>query len=67
MGAAEMMSRRLLGLLLFAAACTALHVGDRIPSVTIHSGFPPTEVDIAARIAGKKVILSSLPGAFTPT
>jgi peroxiredoxin (alkyl hydroperoxide reductase subunit C) len=44
-------------------------VGQRIPSVTIKQatleGNP--EVDPAALFAGKKVVMFSLPGAFTPT
>ena len=30
-------------------------------------GFPPEKVNLAQRVAGKKVILVGLPGAFTPT
>ena len=43
--------------------------GDRIPSVTIKQAKPDgaVEVDTAALFAGKKVIMFSLPGAFTPT
>src|SRR3954470_18710385 len=44
-------------------------VGQSIPSVTIKQATPEggTDVDPAALFAGKKVILFSLPGAFTPT
>ena len=44
-------------------------VGQKIPSVTIKQATPEggAEVDPAALFAGKKVILFSLPGAFTPT
>src|SRR3954447_23142145 len=43
--------------------------GQSIPSVTIKQATPEggTDVDPAALFAGKKVILFSLPGAFTPT
>jgi glutaredoxin/glutathione-dependent peroxiredoxin len=43
--------------------------GDRIPSVTIKQAKADGAVDVdpAALFAGKKVILFSLPGAFTPT
>jgi peroxiredoxin len=44
--------------------------GDRIPSVVIKqaaAGTGGTEVDPAALFAGKKVVMFSLPGAFTPT
>ena len=43
--------------------------GDRIPSVTIKQANPDgfADVDPAQLFAGKKVILFSLPGAFTPT
>jgi peroxiredoxin len=44
-------------------------VGQKIPSVTIKQATPEgaSEVDPAALFAGKKVIMFSLPGAFTPT
>jgi peroxiredoxin (alkyl hydroperoxide reductase subunit C) len=44
-------------------------VGQKIPSVTIKQSTPEggTDVDPAALFAGKKVVLFSLPGAFTPT
>jgi peroxiredoxin len=44
-------------------------IGQKIPSVTIKQATPEggTDVDPAALFAGKKVILFSLPGAFTPT
>jgi len=35
--------------------------------VELDLGFPPSKVDVAAHVAGKKVILMGLPGAFTPT
>ena len=43
--------------------------GPKIPSVTIKQATPEggADVDPAALFAGKKVILFSLPGAFTPT
>jgi peroxiredoxin len=43
--------------------------GDKIPSVTIKQATPEggSDVDPAALFAGKKVIMFSLPGAFTPT
>lgn len=42
--------------------------GDTFPSVTIKQATAagPQDVDPAALFAGKKVILFSLPGAFTP-
>jgi len=44
-------------------------VGHKIPSVTIKQATPEggADVDPAALFAGKKVVLFSLPGAFTPT
>ena len=44
-------------------------VGQKIPSVTIKQATPEgaAEVDPAALFAGKKVVMFSLPGAFTPT
>lgn len=56
--------------LLVACAAAAPSVGDKLPSVEVHDGFPPAGgsiVDIAKLVAGKKVILVGLPGAFTPT
>lgn len=66
---------RLLKALFLAIACSivgavsaAIQVGERIPNnVNLHMGFPPSKIDLAERIAGKKVILVGLPGAFTPT
>ena len=50
------------------AVSAAIQVGERIPNnVNLHMGFPPSKIDLAERIAGKKVILVGLPGAFTPT
>jgi glutaredoxin/glutathione-dependent peroxiredoxin len=43
--------------------------GDKFPSVTIKEATAegPKDVDTGALFAGKKAILFSLPGAFTPT
>jgi len=43
--------------------------GQKIPSVTIKqvTADGTSDVDTAALFAGKKVVLFSLPGAFTPT
>ncbi|MGE0871489.1 MAG: peroxiredoxin [Kofleriaceae bacterium] len=43
--------------------------GQSIPSVTIKQATPEggSEVDPSALFAGKKVVMFSLPGAFTPT
>ena len=41
--------------------------GQRVPETILDFGFPPTKVDLHARIKGKKVIIVGLPGAFTPT
>jgi hypothetical protein len=49
-------------------AFAVVAVGDRMPPVKLHSGFPPDKVDcrdLAA--ANKRVIFLGLPGAFTPT
>jgi peroxiredoxin len=44
-------------------------VGQKIPSVTIKQATPEgiSDVDPAQLFAGKKVVMFSLPGAFTPT
>mmetsp|Transcript_32488 Transcript_32488/g.48997 ORF Transcript_32488/g.48997 Transcript_32488/m.48997 type:complete len:163 (+) Transcript_32488:77-565(+) len=42
-------------------------VGDQLPSVEVDLGFPPTKVNVAERVAGKKVIMIGLPAAFSPT
>ena len=43
-------------------------VGDKFPNVALQKGpFPPTEVIMPERLAGKKTIVVGLPGAFTPT
>lgn len=41
-------------------------VGTKITG-SMDYGFPPTKVDLAARFAGKSVVVVGLPGAFTPT
>jgi peroxiredoxin len=45
----------------------AISVGDMVPHISLDLGFPPEKIDLADRVAGKKVILLGLPGAFTPT
>lgn len=46
-----------------------IKIGDKLPSVTVKrlgdSGME--DVDLAAYVAGKKVVLFAVPGAFTPT
>lgn len=44
-------------------------IGQKIPSVTIKQATPEggSEVDPAALFAGKKVVMFTLPGAYTPT
>jgi len=42
-------------------------VGDAIPSINLHSGFPPDKVDIADYVKGKSVLMVGLPAAFTIT
>jgi peroxiredoxin len=46
-----------------------ISVGEKLPSVTIKQATPEgsSDVDPAALFAGKKVVMFSLPGAFTPT
>ncbi len=46
-----------------------INVGDKIPSVTIKQATPEggADVDPSVLFAGKKVVMFSLPGAFTPT
>jgi peroxiredoxin len=53
-----------------------IKVGDKLPTVTLHDfievateGCPigPRAVDVSAAIAGKRIALFALPGAFTPT
>ena len=47
----------------------SIEVGQRIPSVTIKQAGADggKEVDTSQLFAGKKVVMFSLPGAFTPT
>ena len=49
------------------AGASAVNVGDRLPAVDLHLGFPPEMVNLAERAKGKSIILVGLPGAFTPT
>ena len=46
-----------------------INVGDRIqPSTLLHKGEDgPENIDIAAHIAGKRVVIFGLPGAYTST
>ena len=46
-----------------------ISAGQTVPSVTIKQATPEggSDVDPAALFAGKKVVMFSLPGAFTPT
>ena len=46
-----------------------IEVGDQLPAVTLTkmTEHGPEKVDLAAYLAGKKVALFSVPGAFTPT
>jgi peroxiredoxin len=46
-----------------------INAGDKLPSVTIKQATPEggAEVDPSVLFAGKKVVMFSLPGAFTPT
>ncbi|MGN6110463.1 MAG: peroxiredoxin [Kofleriaceae bacterium] len=46
-----------------------INAGDKVPSVTIKQATPEGGVDVdpAVLFAGKKVVMFSLPGAFTPT
>lgn len=42
-------------------------IGDKVPSLELDLGFPPKKVNVVEKVAGKKVIILGLPGAFTPT
>lgn len=42
-------------------------VGDSLPSVELHQGFPPKSYNLATFAKDKKILLVGLPGAFTPT
>lgn len=53
--------------LLPVAAQLSSLVGKKIPAIEMDLDFPPTKIDMAARVAGKKTIIVGLPGAFTPT
>lgn len=63
-----MLARRLLQPLLHPhARAFAIKVGDKFPAVEVDLGFPPKKVNMGERLAGKKMIVVGLPGAFTPT
>ena len=42
-------------------------VGSTYPDVELHESFPPTKHSTKTLLAGKKVLVVGLPGAFTPT
>ncbi|KAG7358885.1 AhpC/TSA family protein [Nitzschia inconspicua] len=41
-------------------------VGDKLPSVELHLGFPPKKYNLAEFAKDKSILLVGLPGAFTP-
>ena len=47
----------------------SIHVGDRLPNATLHimRDGRPAKVSINDLVAGKKVVIFAVPGAFTPT
>ena len=58
---------RLLAIAALAAGAAGFNVGNKVPSIDLDLGFPPEKINLANRVAGKKVIVVGLPGAFTPT
>ena len=58
---------RMLALASLALGAAAFNVGQKLPGITLDYGFPPEKINLANRVAGKKVLLVGLPGAFTPT
>mmetsp|Transcript_10345 Transcript_10345/g.18908 ORF Transcript_10345/g.18908 Transcript_10345/m.18908 type:complete len:82 (-) Transcript_10345:506-751(-) len=42
-------------------------VGDKLPNVELHLGFPPKKYNLADFAKNKSIVLVGLPGAFTPT
>lgn len=66
-------TRRLIGAATPRAAVTATMnrsfatVGENLPSVDLHIGFPPEKHNLAAFAKDKSILLVGLPGAFTPT
>jgi len=65
----KMLRSLFLGMLLsvFSTTIAAVKVGDSIPSIELHHNFPPEKINLADRLANKKVLIVGLPGAFTPT
>ena len=49
------------------SAFAAITPGSKIPFVDLDKGFPPEKVNIAMHVAGKRVMVVGLPGAFTTT
>jgi peroxiredoxin len=60
------MGRRGLLLSIALGCAAAVKVGDTVTGV-LDFGFPPEKIDLASRLANKRVLLIGLPGAFTPT
>ena len=47
----------------------SIHQGDRLPNATLHvmRDGRPAKVSVDELVAGKKVVIFAVPGAFTPT
>ncbi|KAK1745897.1 hypothetical protein QTG54_003821 [Skeletonema marinoi] len=50
-----------------ATLAASVKVGDKLPSIDLHQGFPPNKINLASYATNKSIILVGLPGAFTPT
>lgn len=59
--------RTLLTLAALAGAGRGIKVGDMLPDVALHQGFPPEMVSTKSLCSGRKIVIVGLPGAFTPT
>lgn len=49
------------------ARTSPISPGEELPDALLDRDFPPRKIPLSTLLAGKKVVMVGLPGAFTPT